>query len=228
MQPPTVPTVLPPRIYRAIEALCRDALHYSDKHPTVRKLVTSVYQALEVEAHTQHGSPSIEALSLKKVLTKIINSEEDNIPSHRLVPLQLLEADQLLRPEQIEAAHHILQVWQGWGRYLQVSGRKYEKGGSKRAGTSSLGPLDVMGESTWALWREYYIPWERGARQRLVDGGGWLHARKESCFEVVMGVVVKDISPKQLDQAFYWRQGSALIALQDELMRFGDKRVKVA
>lgn len=216
-----VPFVLSPEFSRALQAFCKNALYYGDNHHILRKNIVTLNMLMVATAEEHFGHLPIESRMLHELLQRtVLNPDGPKKLDHRKPPIKELEDKQILDPGQLNAAHKIAGIWDAFGRFLQVSGRSYQKGG-KRA--RIMQPLDVMDQETWELWKDVYVPWYDRAQKRHVTAPATPGSRKMSHAALVLNVVLGDHHPDILDRACLWEDGMALNALRAELDRFNDQ-----
>lgn len=205
-----IPVRLNPKLYKSIELICKNGLHYSDNHREVRAAITSLVLLLQQELSEQ----SVETVSLRSLLRRTDPRNEFERPSLRLDPIQELSTGPkpLIDYDQQDAALSIKKIWSSFGRYLNVAARDYNGAGHRG---QAKDPISVMSDEIAILWREQYIPWYAKAKRTWIDRSGINEA------EVTLSVVVEGAFPDELDRRYRLREGRSLLALQRQLANFG-------
>ena len=197
-------------MYKSIELICKNGLHYSDNHKEVRSAITAFVVLLQQEL----SEPSVEVSNLRSLLRRTDPNKEFERPSLRLDPIQELSTgpEPLIDYEQQDAALTIKKIWSSFGRYLNVAARDYNGAGNRG---QAKDPISVMSDEIAILWREQYIPWYAKAKRTWIDRSGINEA------EVTLSVVVEGAFPSELDRRYRLKEGRSLIALQRQLSNFG-------
>lgn len=217
-----IPIRLNPKLFKALEAVCKNAVNYSGNHKLVRDSVANLTLLLQQEA----PELTVEVAALRGFLHRTDPSFEfaasfrsaeqpNGRPKLRTDPIEILglEPNPSLDSEQISAATAIKKVWNSFGRYLTVAARNLD--GTSYHGRA-LDPLSVMSEETAILWKQAYVPWVTKAKKTWIGRSGCHEA------EITLAVVIECIHPHELDSRFRLKTGTALLALQHQLDRFSD------
>lgn len=207
-----VPSVIAPRLFNAIESLCRESLVYSGNQTGMRNAIVALIGTIRTLSNEQfgHDTPDIRALGA------LLERTHPSGPTRREAerdPIDELQRQAHLDGEQAGAADLIRTIWRGWSRYLTVAARSYEQK-SSRAQSRALDPVSVMGKSLLNEWHYIYVPWYDSAKINLIE-------RKDgsmvSAVRLVLHIVNIPAFPGQIDLSERLKKGTALGILKDEL-----------
>lgn len=201
--------LLNPKLFKAVEQVCKNGLSYSDNHKAVKDSISNLIVLLQQET----SEMSVEVTSLRQLLRR--SNDEFDRPSLRLDPVQ--ELGQGTYPKldsgQQEAALKIKQVWSSFGKYLTASAKNLEANGSYRG--RALDPIAVMSDEVASLWRDTYCPWYEKAKKTFIGRTGLNEA------EITLFVAVEGVFPQELDKRFSLSVGTSLEVVQRQLSAFG-------
>lgn len=209
---PSAPVVLPPRLYRPVEDLCRDALHYSDNAVGVRESIRKLVFAMRALADQTLGHVAADALVLEGLLKRTDSRQQELAFKRPTDPIEELHRQAHLNPDQRSAALLIRRVWGAWGRHLTVVGHGFD---SEGGGARTLkDPWLSMDEELWDLWRRIYVPWYEAAKK--------IHEPRESrgmvaVSKLVISIVMEPIFPGALDSLEHLKRGTCLRVLKQQL-----------
>jgi hypothetical protein len=210
------PVAIPPRLYKPIEDLCRDALHYSDNavgmRETIRKLAFAMRAAV---SDASGGSASIDVLALEALLNRTDPNQRE-LPFNRTErprdPVEELFKQHHLDSDQYASAMLLRDVWNAWGRHLLVVGHGFDgEGGGAR---TLKDPLTSMGQAQWDIWRSVYTPWYENAKKVTVVSKSRGTIRVTS---LVLAIVTESTFPGALDQILKLERGTCLRVLKEQL-----------
>jgi hypothetical protein len=206
-----IPIVLEPRIAKALETVCKNALAYGQNHREVRASISNLIVLLE----QQVSEPCVEIANLRNLL-KRADPDYSSRPAAELDPIYelALGSNPQITADQQAAAYQIKKVWAAFSRYLTVQAKNLESNGGSKS--RRLDPLDAMSTEVARLWKDIYTPWYAKARKSYIARSGINEA------EIVLKVVVDCQWPHQLDKRFGLTPGSSLIAVQHQLTSFQD------
>ena len=205
----TIPIgLVSPKLFKAVELLCKNALSYSGNSKAVRDAVSNLTLLLQQET----SEYSVEVVALRNLL-KRANQEFDR-PALRLDPVQELGLGSYpkLDSSQQEAALKIKQIWTSFGKFLTMAAKNLESNGGYKG--RSLDPVSVMSDETAKLWRSCYVPWYEQAKRTYVGRSGVNEA------EITLYVAVEGIFPHEVERRFGLKPGAALEVLQRQLRLF--------
>lgn len=209
--------IIPPKIFRPLEILCRTALSYGANHPAVRQSIQEVMNAIRgVSTERYHHQSPAEVMRLQQILQIAADTRSENPPRTQPVQKDPIEELRLkpyrLPPEQIAAAQYIREVRHAFGRFLTVNSRSLEKvGGSRRA----MNPVMVMKPAFVDKYQKVYVPWyEKLSTKKLPrEKIGVVPA-----ISVVFQVILEGSMPnKDLDKSFGLGRGSCLSIVVEQL-----------
>ena len=197
-----------PKLFKAVELLCKNALSYSDNHKAVREAVANLTMLLQQET----SEMSVEVVALRQLLRR--SKAEFDRPALRLDPIQELGTGSYPKIDSSlqEAALRIKQVWSSFGKYLNVSAKNLEANGSYRG--RALDPVSVMSDDVAFMWRDIYVPWYNTSKKMYIGRSGINEA------EVTLMICVEALFPHEIDKRFSLKLGTSLGVLQRQLKAF--------
>ncbi len=201
-----IPIKLSPRLYKAMEAVCKHGLAYSQNHKLVRDAVNNLVLLLQQEA----GETTAELTALRGLLRRTDSGFDGDRPKALQDPIEDLGlgSNPKLSPDQQAAALAIKRIWTSFGRFLQVASRNLEASGKKGR---TLDPLDVMSDEVAVLWEETYKNWYQRGKRTFIGRSGCNEA------EVTLRIVVEGCFPEETDRSYNLPTGSSLTVLQHQL-----------
>lgn len=208
-----LPMLTSPRIFTFIEHLCRKHLEENKYDEPSKSFIAGFAFSMRQEAMAKLGHDSLETLMIAKLLmTGPTAGFIDKAP--RLDSITWINRypakHARLSAEQEEAAEFIKSIWDGFGKFLWISGRSFGGGGGSRS--SAAQPIDVMSEELWQHHQTIYSPWHKVASRIAVDrrtAGGDL-----TIAAITFKILIEDYYPEQVDGAYGLMAGKALKALK--------------
>jgi hypothetical protein len=200
--------LLNPKVFKAIELVCKHGLSYSNNHSQVKAAVSNLTLLLQQET----SEMSVEVVALRNLLRR--SNDEFDRPALRLDPIQELGQGSYpkLDSGQQEAALRIKQVWSSFGKYLTVAAKNLEGNGGYRG--RSLDPISVMSDEVVYLWKEVYCPWYEKAKKTFVARSGINEA------EITLFICVEGVFPHEVDKRFALPRETSLEVIQRQLKEF--------
>lgn len=214
-----IPSIVDPRVFRKLESLCSIAIKFGDNHPQVREAIASLNIEMRKVSGEHYGHDSIDVTTLTQLLKRTDPNKpiQHQQPAPMRDPIDVLELNRVLDSNQVNAADSIRTVWQAFGRCLTVSGRGYDRGGGSMRRATALQPLDVMGDDTWALYKETFVPWYTRAKEQKV---GCKVTGNVTKLQIVFRVVIDEYFPEAVDKFLFLEDGTSLKVLRGQLSRF--------
>lgn len=203
--------LLPAQIWPYVETLCRLLLSADNKES--RDLVAQLALTCRQEALRKFGHDTLETFALARMLREGTSRWQpkqpvkDSITHINSYP----HKPHRFTSQQEDAAHQIREVWEAFGKFLDIAGRGIGGGGSARG--QALSPVDVMGDSMWEHHRDVFKPWLNKAARTVVERrtSAGMHL---TIAAVVFKVLKEDIYPEDLDTQFALIKGTTLKALK--------------
>lgn len=207
----TLSVLMPPKVWLFVETLCRLHMQASNDSPEARDLVAQFALACRQEGLARFGHDSLESFALVKLLRAgpRWNPKPPRLDAITYINNQVNRGLRLSMHQE-EAANHIVEVWQAYGKFLEITGRGLGGGGGARS--RAQGPVDVMGEELWAHHRDIYTPWYRVAT--LVPVARRHAGPALTMAALVFKILVEDIYPEEADRNYALLGGTALKALK--------------
>lgn len=206
-------TILEPRLFRALELVCKDAISLSNNHPAMRRSVGSVYFQLRTAAIERCGHETPDVIAIKSILDRTAPEGIRRVPVKEVLTA-LYEKGQL-DADEIRAGKLIADIWRAFGRFLTVVSRSYDNAPAGQR-TRTCDPADVMGSSLNANWRDYYCPWYEVAKHKLVPSKVAYMGYKTRA-ALVLYVIVEQMMPRIIDKAFKLPRNTTITVVKEEL-----------
>ena len=207
-----IQTVIDPRIFRAIEKVAVQAIQQSGNDKTVRDALAALSLEIKMQSMARFGFYTADSEVLSNILrrTDPDRKVEQQTRAERDVFEHLKE---ILDMDAYASALLLRDVWDAFGRFLNIASRSgFEGGGARR--TKVMQPLDVMSDDTWETYKDFFKPWITAASRRhtpRLRNGTILNS------EVVHRILVEETFPAVCDQLLGLAPGAALKTLRYEL-----------
>lgn len=214
VEAPAAPMVLPPRLYKPLEDVCRAALDYGGNAAGVRDPVRKLAFAMRAIAEEEVGHLTTDITMLESLL-KRTDPRQAELPLGKTRPkdpVEVLFKQRHLNSDQRAAALFVRDVWNAWGRYLVVSGHGFdgEGGGTRRL----RDPFEAMGQDLWDRWKTIYKPWYELVKREYAPrkSGGMVPVSK-----LVLSIIIEPVFPGALDDLERLERGTCLRVLKEQL-----------
>ena len=216
------PAVINPKLFHAIEVLCRDALQYGGNATGIRNTIITLVSTMRQQAWADFGHDTVDVSSISSLLQRTDPAREHSQRPLRAAekdPIQELVRQAHLNGDQERAADIIRHIWRAWGRYLSVAARTFEKR-SNSARERALDPFWVMGEDDFLLWIEVYRPWYEVIKKELYQTriGGTVSAAR-----IVIHAVTIPMFPGRIDVVERLETGTSLRVLKSGLLALAER-----
>lgn len=206
----SVPLLMEPGLFRAVEELCRDSLVLTNYSQIARTRILGVITNLRAQASVLYGHDTPEIIALLHLLRRADAVEA----APRRGPVRELEEAEKLNPAQAAAAGVINEIWLSWGRCLVMSGQKYDGEGVSGGSGKALTPLDAMSQRVWEVWQERYVPWCTIAKRKRVG--------PTNAADVTIRIVAEGYHVDTLARMLGVEEERIIKTLRCELNRFND------
>lgn len=119
-----------------------------------------------------------------------------------------------ITPDHFLACEEIRQVWESWCRGLFPSARRLDGMYQSSKNKKYRDPIDRMQRNEFDAWSRHYLPWSQEMRVAVLA----------SCaitrHQLVMDIVVDNFGPRQIEDYYGMRHGTAVPFLRGALDRY--------
>jgi len=213
----SIQTILSPKLFKEVEALCVQAIASSGNHDAVRRRIGGVIFQMRMLSMAAFGHETIDTYMLSQLLERTNPDYKPPMASDaptRKDPITEMENRHQLDADQLSAAMIFREMWTAWGRFLQITSRNYEGQGDGGNRSKALNPIDVMSQDVYEKWQNIFVPWARASKERAVPRRRFGKVLPE---HILFEVIVKGNFPDEVDRQLNLVPGSAKKCLKQEL-----------
>lgn len=204
-------TVIDPRLFQRLETVLSQALQSSGNDPRLRETMNAFSLEVKMQSMSRFGYITTDSEVLSTFLRKTDPNHKEGVRKPEGDIFEYLQ--KVLESDCYGAALTMREVWDCFGRFLQVASRGFERGGGAKRSTV-MQPLDVMPDEVWEIYKDNFKPWISAASRRRtprLGTGNVINA------EIVHRVIVMEQFPAQIDGYLGLARGQALKTLKIEL-----------